>query len=252
MKKFKQNILYNMLRKGSFYEFHTFLTRIFMALLAVCVGILPFFINSSKSSEKIFEESIMSVVEVKAVSKEIGESLGTAEFVDAKGTLITNAHVVTYTELGEVVAFDKISIRFATDEEFIDVELIKYDTQLDIAVLKMDKSAHKFKPLKVGNSTKLKTGAKVYAIGNSAGYGISMSEGIVGMPQVNIQYNGVTRNVIQASINITEGNSGGALLNEKGELVGITTFRTRDLKGNVIYGISYSVPINAVMEYIKN
>ena len=43
---------------------------------------------------------------------------------------------------------------------------------------------HKFKPLKIADSTKLKTGQKVYAIGNSAGYGISMAEGIVGMPLV--------------------------------------------------------------------
>lgn len=252
MKNNQNDFLVNNINKRDFYEFHTFLTYIFMALLAVCVGMLPFFINSSKSADEIFEESLLSIVEVCASSEDVGESLGTAEFINKEGLLITNAHVVTYTEFGEVVAFDKIAIRFATDEDFIDVKLIKYDTELDIAVLKMDKSSHKFKPLDIGDSSKIKTGEKVYAIGNSAGYGLSMAEGIVGMPLVNIEYNDNVRSVIQSSLNITDGNSGGALLNEKGDLVGMTSFRTRDLKGNVIYGISYSVPISTIMEYIKN
>lgn len=252
MKNNQNDFLVNNINKRNFYEFHTFLTYIFMALLAVCIGILPFFMVRTKSADEIFEKSINSIVEVRAYSEDVGESLGTAEFIDKNGTLVTNAHVVTYSVLGETIAFDKIFIRFATDEDYIEVELIKYDTSIDIAILKMSKSAHKFKPLKIGDSTKLKTGHKVYAIGNSAGYGLSMSEGIIGMSLVNIEYSGITRSVIQASLNITDGNSGGAILNEKGELVGITSFRTRDLKGNVIYGISYSVPIATVMEYIKN
>ena len=223
-----------------------------MALLAVCVGILPFFIDSTKSADELFEDSLLSIVEVKAFSDDIGESLGTAEFVGKDGILVTNAHVVTYTELGESFAFDEISIRFATDENFIEVELVKYDTLLDIAILKMDSSVHEFKAMEVGDSRAIKTGDKIYAIGNSAGYGLSMAEGVVGMPLVNIEYNDNTRSVIQASVNITDGNSGGALINDKGQLIGITSFRTRDLKGNVIYGISYSVPIGIVMEYVLN
>ena len=236
--------------KGNFSKFHTFLTPIFMVFLAVCIGILPFFI-SKKTPNEIYEDLLLSVVEIKAASDGIGESLGTAEFVDKEGTLVTNAHVVTYTELGEQMAFQNISIRFASDDYFIDVQLVKFDTELDVAVLKMEKSKHKFKPAKIGNSADIETGDKIYAMGNSAGYGLSMAEGIVGMPLININYNNSTRRVIQASVNITDGNSGGALLDENGKLVGITTFRTRDLKGNVIHGISYCIPINAVMEYIN-
>ena len=79
-----------------------------------------------------------------------------------------------------------------------------------------------------------------------------MAEGIVGQPLVNIVYNDITRSVIQCSINIAEGNSGGALIDENGKLVGITTFRTKDLSGNVIYGIAYCIPVNTVLEYINN
>ena len=78
-----------------------------------------------------------------------------------------------------------------------------------------------------------------------------MSEGIVGCPLININYNDTTRSVIQCSITIAEGNSGGALVNDNGNLIGITTFRTKDSSGNPIYGIAYCIPINTVLEYIK-
>ena len=115
----------------------------------------------------------------------------------------------------------------------------------------MNPSIHKFTPMKMADSSKISTGDKVYAIGNSANYGLSMSEGIIGSPLINIKYNEINRSVIQANINITEGNSGGALVDDNGCLIGITTFRTKDHSGNVIYGISYCIPINTVLEYIK-
>ncbi len=252
MRRSEKSSLIDNFNKRNSLESCYFLTLIFMVFLAVCVSILSFFINRTLNASEIFDNSIHSIVEIRAYKEGIGESLGTAEFINKEGILITNAHVVTYSKLGETLTFDKISIRFACDENFVDVELVKYNTEIDIAVLKMSETKHKFKPLKLGDASIMKSGDKVYAIGNSAGYGLSMAEGVVGIPQINIKYDGKTRKVIQSSINITDGNSGGALLDEYGNLVGITSFRTRDLNGNVIYGISYSVPINTVVEYINN
>ena len=188
---------------------------------------------------------------MKAFSENVGESYGTAEFITDDGCLVTNAHVVTYSSLNVTYAFDKFYIRFASDEEFIEVSLIKFNSKLDIAILQMNPTIHKFKSMKISDSSKIKTGDKVYAIGNTANYGISMSEGIVGCPLININYNDTTRSVIQCSITIAEGNSGGALVNDNGNLIGITTFRTKDSSGNPIYGIAYCIPINTVLEYIK-
>lgn len=232
-----------------------FLTLSISLLLAVCASTLLFIIFKNLNeppTEKIFKRSLRSVVEVKAYTENVGESFGTAEFIDKEGTLVTNAHVVTYTKLEQVFQFEKCYIRFAEDEHYIQVEIIKYNKELDIAVLKMNKDFHSFEPLKLGDSSKLETGNKIYAMGNLANYGISLTEGMVSLPLVNIEYNNVTKSVIQCNIDIAEGNSGGALLNQKGELIGITTFRTKDSGGNVIYGISYCIPINAVLEYIKN
>ena len=107
------------------------------------------------------------------------------------------------------------------------------------------------KPIKFGNSKDLKFGDKAYAVGNAANYGIGIFESIISIPLVNIQLDNITKNVIQCDLTIAAGNSGGALLNNKGEMIGITTFRTRDNSGTVIYGIVYCFPINTVSEFIN-
>lgn len=254
MKKKSNNILKVIGFKENVKISLGFLTLILLLNLTVCFGILFFQIeNANKITPKqIHQNTINSIVEVKAYSEDVGESFGTAEFVDKDGYLVTNAHVVTYSYLNQTQTFEKYYIRFASDEDYTEVSLIKYDTNIDIAILKMEPQKHVFTCLQTSDSSKISTGDKIYAIGNSANYGLSMSEGIIGAPLINISYNGKTRSVIQANINITEGNSGGALLDEKGNLIGITTFRTKDSSGNVIYGIAYCVPINTVLEYKSN
>lgn len=142
---------------------------------------------------------------------------------------------------------------FSTETDYREVNLIKYDVENDIALLQIiDITGLKLEPIKIGDNSSLEAGAKVYAIGNAANYGIGIFEGIVSNPLVNIDADGVKKSVIQADLTIAAGNSGGALIDANGMLVGITTFRTRDQAGNVIYGIVYSLPINIVMNFVKN
>ncbi|MBR7135826.1 MAG: trypsin-like peptidase domain-containing protein [Clostridia bacterium] len=79
-----------------------------------------------------------------------------------------------------------------------------------------------------------------------------LTEGVVSNSNVEVELEKVKRQVIQCDITIAEGNSGGALLNENGEIVGLTTFRLKDASNNVIYGIAYCIPANTILEYIKN
>lgn len=247
-----------MVLKSANFRKHVKICLVFLTLISIlnltALSLTLFFQfkkPKSLTADEIFKNNTNSIVELKAYSENVGESFGTAEFINRDGLLITNAHVVTYSSLNIIKTFDKYYIRFATDEEFIEVSLTKYNTEKDIAVLQMNPSVHKFSHMKTADSSKIETGDKVYAIGNSSNYGISMTEGIVGIPLININYNGTTRAVIQCSITIAEGNSGGALVNDKGELIGITTFRTKDSSGNPVYGIAYCIPINTVLEYIK-
>lgn len=123
---------------------------------------------------------------------------------------------------------------------------------MDIAVLKLkDLSGISLNPIKNGDSDNLKSGETVYAVGNASNYGIAIFQGIISIPLINVELDGLTRSVIQCDLTIAAGNSGGALLNDDGELIGVTTFRTKDTSGNVIYGIVYCIPINIVLGYIN-
>lgn len=203
------------------------------------------------SAGGIFNIAKDSVVEIMAETEDVGVSYGSGVIVAKNGTIVTNAHVITYKDLGQSYAFDKISIRLIDEQDFREVNIVKYDLDLDIAVLKLTCNRN-LKAIKIGDDSKLDYGDKVYGIGNMSNYGISLTTGYVAIPHINVIYNEITRNVIQCNLTISDGNSGGALIDQDGKLVGITTFRLKDQTNNIIYGISYCIPVNTVMEYIKN
>ena len=153
--------------------------------------------------------------------------------------------------MGEVHAFENISIRFAKATDYVAVTLVKYDTELDIAVLQLVDVNTKFKAMQIADSDKLDFGDKVYAIGNASNYGLSITLGQISAPKINVENDGVTRLVIQCDLTISAGNSGGSLLDSRGRLIGVTTFRTKDNAGNVVYGVAYCLPINIVMNYVN-
>lgn len=230
-------------------------------MIVCCLAVLIVFVVdiilsigcvSSLSAKEVFNRNLLSVVEVKAMTNEVGESFGTGEFVNKDGTLVTNAHVVTYSQTGEKVQFEEFFIRFADSDDYLSVALVKFDTDLDIAVLKYEGNEHQFKAVEMNSDGKLASGDTVFAIGNAMNYGLAISSGIVSVPLVNISYDGVTRSVIQCDITIAEGNSGGALFDKNGRLVGITTFRTKDNKGVVVYGFAYCLPLATVLAYLAN
>ena len=232
---------------------------ILMSLFISCTLVIVFITaiiaityNSRTYIKMIYDRSLQSVVEVKAYTKDVGESFGSAVLMKSDGTLVTNAHVVTYSKLGETKAFDEISIRFANSDKYMSVTLVKYDVLKDLAVLKIkDKNNKKLSAIKTGNIKKVKSGDEVFAIGNLSNYGIGITKGHVSVPKINIVVDGNKKEAIQCDITIVSGSSGGALVNRNGKLIGITTFRTKDNLGNVIHGIGYVIPINRVLEYIK-
>ncbi len=204
----------------------------------------------NKSANDIYSDNINSIVEVKSTTEDIGESFGTGVIYNSQGYLITNAHVISYKSLGENILFETYEIRFPLLENYQSATFVKVDYELDLAILKINDESIKYNPIEFSGSD-YDFGDIVYAIGNTSNYGIGISQGVISVPEVNVKYDDISRLVIQADINIASGNSGGALLNEKGELIGITTFRTKDLLGNVNYGFTYSIPLKVVKEFIK-
>ena len=233
--------------------FLTFTIMITTIVSMVSLGFNIFFLATKpQTASGIFNACKFSIVELKAESENVGTSYGTAVIISDDGTMITNAHNITYSQLGQTYSFDNISIRFVDEENYRSANIIKFDLNLDLAVIKLDIVDRKLQPIKIGNSTILNSGDEIFAIGNLSNKGLSISKGIVSIPSINVNYNNFTRNVIQCDLTISDGNSGGALINQNEQLIGITSFRLKDQSNNIIYGISYCIPINTVMEYIAN
>ena len=108
----------------------------------------------------------------------------------------------------------------------------------------------KLKRIRVAKG-RVKAGATCYSVGNMSNQGISISKGIISSESISIIIDNEARKYIQAQINIALGSSGGALLDSRGKLIGITTLRLKDRYGNPQYGYGYSIPISVVLDFLS-
>ena len=162
-----------------------------------------------------------------------GGSLGSAVVMDGDGYVITNHHVIAGMEELQVVLVDGRTAPAA---------LVGTDPDTDIALLKIELPG--LPRIRVGRSDQLKVGDVVLAIGNPFSIGQTVTQGIVsgtGRGQLGLSQ---FENFIQTDAAINVGNSGGALVNARGELVGINTaFFSRRLDSE---GIGFAIPVNLV------
>jgi Do/DeqQ family serine protease len=164
--------------------------------------------------------------------------LGSGVIIDAKkGYIVTNNHVIDNA--------DEITVTLTDGREFI-AKNLGVDPQSDIALLQIEPEALKAVPL--ADSDELRVGDFVVAIGNPFGIGQTVTSGIVsalGRSGLNI---GGYEDFIQTDAAINRGNSGGALVNLKGELVGINTAIFGPNGGNV--GIGFAIPANMMKNLV--
>ncbi|MFO6423273.1 Do family serine endopeptidase [Motilimonas sp. KMU-193] len=167
-------------------------------------------------------------------AKQPFRGLGSGVIIDAdKGYVITNYHVIHQA--------DEIKVTLNNGKEYL-AEKIGEDQQSDIALLKID--GKNLTEIKLANSDDLRVGDFTIAIGNPFGLGQTVTSGIVsalGRSGLNIEN---YENFIQTDAAINSGNSGGALLNLNGELIGINTAILGPNGGNI--GIGFAIPVNMV------
>ncbi|CAK4069396.1 DegQ family serine endoprotease [Vibrio sp. MarTm2] len=159
--------------------------------------------------------------------------LGSGVIINAdKGYIVTNYHVINGAE--------KIRVKLHDGREY-DAELVGGDQMSDVALLKLEK-AKNLTEVKIADSDKLRVGDFTVAIGNPFGLGQTVTSGIVsalGRSGLNLEN---FENFIQTDAAINSGNSGGALVNLNGELIGINTAILGPNGGNV--GIGFAIPSN--------
>lgn len=159
---------------------------------------------------------------------------GTGFFVSSDGYILTNHHVVEGAKTITVTLKDRSEL---------DAVLVGSDALSDIAVLKI--KGTNYPALKVGNSTALKVGEPVLAIGSPFGFDYSASAGIVSAKSRNFSREAVVP-FIQTDVALNQGNSGGPLFNQKGEVVGVNSRIFSGTGGHM--GLSFSIPMDMAMD----
>src|SRR5476649_2390279 len=161
------------------------------------------------------------------------EGLASGVIINAvKGYVITNNHVVN--------GADKIKVQLNDGREF-DAKLIGRDEQTDLALLQLP-GATNLTEIKMADSDALRVGDFAVAVGNPFGLGQTATSGIISaLGRSGLNLEGL-ENFIQTDASINRGNSGGALLNLKGELIGINTAILSSQGGSI--GIGFAIPVN--------
>ena len=178
----------------------------------------------SKDFTAIIDDVIQSVVSVRT-----DRGLGSGVVIDDRGFIATNYHVVDGASQIRVLTYDKT---------FYDADLIGYDDETDIAVLKVNASISE---LRFGNSNKVNVGERVIALGNPAGLSFTVTEGIIsavhrkGPNNLDIY--------LQTDVPINPGNSGGPLVNTNSRIIGINNFKIGGFEG-----LGFAIESNSVEE----
>ncbi len=204
----------------------------------------PLPVTKDLSLIQIFERTEEGVVQVNVhrTSDVIGANgVGSGFVFDKNGHIITNEHVVQNSDI--------ITVTFLDGRSY-NAEVVGVDAATDIAVIKVNADPSLLKPIHIGDSSNLKVGMAVAAIGNPFGLSGTMTSGIVSaLGRLLPQDTGFSiPDVIQTDAAINPGNSGGPLLNSRAEVVGINT-AIQSGTGEFT-GVGFSIPSNTIAKIV--
>lgn len=167
------------------------------------------------------------------------EGTGTGFVVDKNGYILTNHHVIEKA--------DRIKVRLAGDETEFRARVIGYDSETDVAVLKID-TRQPLVPVQIGNSDSVQVGDWVIAIGSPFGLQATVTAGIISAERTSRDLPGAGQfqNFLQTDAAINPGNSGGPLLNTRGEVIGVNTMIAT--RSGSYEGIGFALPSNMAVK----
>lgn len=187
--------------------------------------------DGALSLQEIYNKCIGSVVSITA-SAQSGKSSGTGIVLSADGYLITNHHVIENAQV--------IAVQTSDDRQF-QASIIGSDEASNLAVLKVD--ATDLQPAEFGDSGKLAVGDRVVAIGDPLGAQLrgTMTSGIVSAINRDLEVNDRTMTLIQTDAALNNGNSGGPLISDSGQVVGIN-FMKMYARYSTVEGLGFAIP----------
>lgn len=189
------------------------------------------------SFQEIYRQVSPSVVSITALLP-MGSSQGTGVVMTADGYIITNAHVIEGAFRADVSLEDGRSF---------EAKLVGSDASTDLAVLKVE--ADDLTPAVFGDSDQMVVGDTVVAIGNPMGEQLrgTMTDGILSAINRDMEVDGNTMTLLQTTAALNTGNSGGALVNDQGQVIGITNMKLiSNVSDNTLEGLGFAIPTTTV------
>lgn len=186
--------------------------------------------GSKLTYQQIYLKAIPSVVGVEG-----SKYTGTGIIISSDGYIVTNYHVVAGNSSVEICL---------QNQSRYEASLVGGDKQNDLAVLKIDAAG--LTPAEFGNSSALQVGDRVLAIGNPLGIELrdTMTDGIVSAINRDVAVEGRMMTLIQTNAALNAGNSGGPLLNESGQVIGINTMKMSSYDSSV-EGLGFAIPVSS-------
>lgn len=178
---------------------------------------------------------------------------GSGIIISKDGYIVTNNHVVDTSSSSSYSYYNvseakSVKVKLYNDDKVYDATIVGKDSKTDLAVIKID--AQDLTPAEFANSDNVKIGEFVMAVGNPLGLENSITDGIISAVNRQVSSNdGTVYSCIQTNAAINSGNSGGALVNSEGKVIGINTLK---LSGTGVEGIGFAIPINSTLNVIND
>ena len=178
---------------------------------------------------------------------------GSGIIISKDGYIVTNNHVIDTSSSNSSYSYYDISdatsvkIKLHGSDELYDAKIVGKDSQTDLAVLKIDKTG--LTAAEFADSDKATVGEFAMAVGSPLGLDTTVTTGIISAVNREVEADGTTYVCIQTDAAINSGNSGGALVNGDGKVIGINTLK---LSGSGVEGIGFAIPINSTTDIIDD
>ena len=204
--------------------------------------------SSSGSTIETLQEAAIAKIEPAVVELDVtttqGEQIGSGVIIDTKGDIVTNYHIVNGEESITAVLYNGSKVQ---------AQLVGTNTADDLAVVRIQPFAN-MTVAQIGDSSRLVVGQEVMAIGNPLGITETATKGIVSALNRSVaESTGTTvSNAIQTDAAVNPGNSGGALINLQGQLIGIPTLTAVNTESNTAAnGVSFAIPSHLVQTVVQ-
>ena len=184
-------------------------------------------------------------------SSSTATATGSGIIISEDGYIVTNNHVVDTSSSNSYSYYDlsdatSVKIKLYGSDETYDAKIVGKDSQTDLAVLKIDATG--LTAAEFADSDQAVVGEFAMAVGSPLGLDTTVTTGIISAVNREVESDGTKYVCIQTDAAINSGNSGGALVNSDGKVIGINTLK---LSGSGVEGIGFAIPINSTLDVIS-